>query len=451
MYDIAIIGGGPGGYAAALKAAKLGGKVLLCEETALGGTCLNVGCIPTKSLLSVAHLVESIRSGAQDGLIRDAGRVSFRKAQARKQAAVAQLVGGVGQLLKASGVTVVNARASFSAPGVVEAGGQRYQARNVVLATGSAPSMPPIPGIERALDSTGALALDRPPRTLAIIGGGVIGLEFASLFAAFHTRVTVVEMLPQLLPGEDPAMAAQLRRRMEAKGIAFLTGAKVLRIEPEALIVAGEGGERAVPCDVVLCAAGRRPQLPGIDVGALGLTLTERGFVQVDAGQRTNLPGVFAIGDVAGGWQLAHAAYAEAETAAVNALGGSAATDVAAMPRCIYTLPNFAAVGLTPQAAEKAGLETDAGSFPYAANGRALAEGQGEGLVKTLAERGTGRILGVSILGENAAELIGSACTAISLGATVADWERIIMPHPSYSEMIKESALAAHKQALHIL
>ena len=451
-FDILIVGGGPGGYATAIQAAKHGKTVALFEKDRLGGTCLNVGCIPTKYLVDKAATFEKLRALAGKDILRDVGTFSFRKLQKDKDAVTAKLVGGVRFLLQKAGVTVVSGEATLDSGRVVRCGGREYRGEAVILATGSVPSAPPIPGRELAIDSTGALALEGLPRRMTVIGGGVIGLELASAFAAFGTEITIVEMLPALLANEQPEAAALVTEALKRRGVRIITGAKVLRIErtPQGLGTrcSVDGAEETLLSDQVLMAAGRRPNLAGVDAAKLGLALSEKRFIQVDRAQRTNLDGVYAIGDVAGGAQLAHAAYAEGEAALHHILTDEEPEAAAPIPSCVYTIPCFARVGLTVGLAAQAGYEPAMGTFDYAVNGMALAEGA-SGRVFAVADRKTTKLLGMTIVGENASELIAFAALAVDKGLTLREWERMIVAHPSLGEMLREAALDAFGAAVH--
>lgn len=451
QYDLLVIGGGPGGYSMAIAAAKKGLKVALFEKQYLGGTCLNVGCIPTKYLVDKANAMEKVRSLVEKDIFRDAGTFSFRKIQEGKNEVTGKLVNGVKYLLKKSGVTVVNGEAVLKADRIVTCGGQDYQGRNVVIATGSVPMMIPIPGHEYCIDSTGALNLTRLPHSMVVMGGGVIGLELACAFAAYGTEVTVVEMLPQLLPREQPQAVRLVRNAMKKRGIRILTDTKMLRVEKTAsglrAVYETGGKEEATNCDQVLMAAGRKSNLCGIDAEALGLEIDKKKCIVVDTHQRTNLPGVYAIGDVAGGLQLAHVAYAEGETALADILGQEH-VPAKATPACIYSNPCFASVGLTTDAAKAAGFNPVMGSFAYEANGMALAEGAG-GMVYVVMDKDSTKTLGVTIVGENASEMIAFGAAAVENETTLEQWERMIVAHPSLCEMVREAAMDAFGVSVH--
>ena len=451
QYDILVIGGGPGGYSMAIAAAKKGQKVALFEKQYLGGTCLNVGCIPTKYLVDKANAMEKVRALAEKEIFKDVGYFSFRKIQKGKNEVTGKLVNGVKYLLKKNGVTVVNGEATLKADRIVSCGGKEYQGKNVVIATGSVPMMIPIPGHEYCIDSTGALNLTQLPESMVVMGGGVIGLELACAFAAYGTDVTVVEMLPQLLPREQPEAVKLVANAMKKRGIKILTDTRMLRVEKTAAglraVYQVGGEEQYTDCQQVLMAAGRKSNLCGIDAEALGLEVDAKKCIVVNEHQQTNLPGVYAIGDVAGGLQLAHVAYAEGEAALAHILGQEQKKAVA-VPACIYANPCFASVGLTTQAATAAGYTPVVGTFDYAANGMALAEGA-SGTVFVVMDKDTEKTLGVTVVGENASEMIAYGAAAVENGTTLQQWETMIVAHPSLCEMIREAALDAFGAAVH--
>lgn len=451
-FDILVIGGGPGGYSLAIAAARKGLKVALFEKEHLGGTCLNIGCIPTKYLVDKANTLEKLRGLVKKEIFTEAGSLNYQQVQKGKSDVTAKLVGGVSFLLKKSGVTVITGEAVLKADRVVECGGQQYSGKNVVIATGSAPMMIPVPGHEYCIDSTGALALPTLPASMVVMGGGVIGLELACAFAAYGTQITVVEMMPELLPREQKEAVRILTREMKKLGIVLKTGAKMLRIEKNGQLLRAVyeigGAEESADCEQVLMAAGRRTNLTGIDAQALGLALDQKHCIVVDDHLRTNLPGVYAIGDVVGGYQLAHAAYAEGEAALADILGEDKPYGTMPVPVCTYTLPVLASVGLTTEAAAQAGYEPVMGSFDYSANGMALAEGA-VGRVFVVADKATTKTLGVTIVGENSSEMIAFAAAAVAEGWTTDQWEKTIVAHPSLCEMVREAALAAFGRSVH--
>lgn len=452
QYDILVIGGGPGGYSLGIAAAKKGLSVALFEREHLGGTCLNVGCIPTKYLVDKANAMEKVRALVKKDIFRDAGSFSFKQIQKGKGEVTGKLVSGVKFLLKKAGAAVIEGEAVLQKDRVVTCNGKEYQGKHVVIATGSVPMMIPVPGHEYCIDSTGALNLPSLPRSMVVMGGGVIGLELACAFAAYGTEVTVVEMMPELMPREQKEAVCILVNDLKKQGISLKTGAKMLRIEKNGgllrAVYAVDGSEQSTDCEQVLMAAGRKTNLTGIDAEALGLRLDEKKCIVVDDHQRTNLPGVYAIGDVVGGYQLAHAAYAEGEAALADILGEDKPYGTMPVPVCTYTIPCFASVGLTTEGAKAAGYEPVLGSFDYGANGMALAEGA-SGAVFVVADKATTRTLGVTIVGENSSEMIAMATSAVADGLTIEQWEKMIVAHPSLCEMVREAALDAFGASVH--
>ncbi len=451
-FDLMVFGGGPGGYASAIAAAKGGLKVVLFEKERLGGTCLNVGCIPTKYLLDKASKVESIRTLTGNGLIKEAGCFSFKKVQSGKNEVVNKLVNNLSYLIKANNITVVQGEAQLKSGCKAVCNRMEYEADNVIIATGSLPISITFPGAEHAVDSTGVLSIEKLPQRMVVIGGGVIGLEIASAYASFGSEVTVIEMMDSLLPNEQAEAARLLTSVLKKRGLKILTGSKVERIEKNAAgltVFYSKNGKRYEEAsDMVLMAIGRKARLSGIDAKELGLKLTAKGFVEVDGHMKTNLDHVYAIGDAAGGYQLAHVAYAEGETAVANILGHNKEVDYNNVPRCVYSIPCFAAVGMTSDQAKSKGIETVMGSFSYEGNGMALAEGA-SGTVYAIMDKNSQETVGIQIVGENASELISFATLAVSKKLTLSEWEDLIVAHPSLSEMIREAAMDAFKKAIH--
>lgn len=447
-FDVIVLGAGPGGYLAAERLGHAGKKVLLVEETALGGTCLNVGCIPTKTLLNGAKNYLHAKEAAQFGV--DATGVTFdwARMQAWKDQVVTGLVGGVGAAERKAGVTVVNARGHFDGPGKVTADGVTYTSEHVIIATGSVPVMPPLPGAAdnpAVVDSTGILSLDQVPPRLAVIGGGVIGVEFASLFSSLGSEVTVIEMAPEILPFMDDDMAAQLRGAMS--GITFELGCKVESLDGANVTYTKNGEKITYEADVVLMAVGRRPATAGWGAEESGLEIN-RGVV-VDDRMRTNLPNVWAIGDVTGRSLLAHAAYRMGEIAAANILDPTAHTRGEVMrwhtvPWAVYCLPEAAGVGLTESAAKRDGRDVLVAKVPAQMSGRFIAENgfRAPGSAKILVDPATHQVLGVHVLGAYAAEMIWGAQAVLEMELTVEDLRQVVFPHPTVSEVIREAAWA---------
>ena len=449
-YDVLVIGGGPAGYACAIKAAKASLRVAIFEKGTLGGTCLNVGCIPTKYLLDKAGQLEKIRQLTSIGIYKDAGMFNFKEIQRQQAQVVGHLTKGVSGLLRHHKVTVVTGEAILKANKVVECNRTQYTAATIVIATGSRPATLHIPGAEHAIDSTELLDVTRIPKRLAIIGGGVIGLELASAFNAFGSEVTVIEMMDSLLPQEQPQAVALMKKYLDKSGLAIHLSARVGKIEKNngmcKTTITKQGTDLVIESDVVLMAVGRKPNIDCIAVDS-GITFADTRHIVVDEYLQTNVEGIYAIGDVIGGYQLAHAAYAEAELVVDNILMKEArkAYDDSIMPRCVYTIPSFAAVGKT---SSKTGSDTVVGSFPYEANGMALAE-EATGAVYVIMDTEQKTTVGVQIVGEHAPELIAFATAAVAKRFSLDDWKHLVVAHPSLSEMVKEAALDACKSALH--
>ncbi len=458
---VAVIGGGPGGYVAAIRAAQLGAKVTLIEKNRIGGTCLNVGCIPTKALLYSAELYQKVKNGASAGVIAENVTLDWDGVQGYRQKVVDRLVGGVSSLLEANGVEVVRAEAAFKDARTLvlkdEKGAERdFSADSFIIAAGSAPVIPPIPGLADAagcVDSTGALAFADRPKSLVIIGGGVIGIELACAYNAFGTKVTVVEMLDRLLSPMDLALTVKAQGIMEQAGIAFSLGTKVTRAEntPEGVRVFGEtaaGAQLQFEAEKVLVAVGRRSAAGSLGLENAGIE-APRGVIAVDDRMQTGAAGIYAIGDCTGRMMLAHAAMAMGETAAENALGKRSAYSEKVCPSCVYMMPEFAGVGLNEEQLKTKNINYKAGVFPIAANGKAVIMGEGEGEVKVLADARSGKLLGIHILGPRATDLIGEAAAYLSRNAYVEDIAGTLHAHPTVSEALREAALAFQGRAIH--
>src|SRR5712664_1914994 len=475
-FDVVVIGGGPGGYVAALRAAQLGAKTAIVERDRLGGTCLVRGCIPTKALLQSAELYTMAKAGVPFGLTADKIGFDWAVAQKRKAGVVDQLVKGVEGLLKAGGVTSMHGTARLAGKGVVDVAGEQVQAKDIIIATGSAIARIPLKGAELTIDSDQILELKEVPRRLAVIGGGVVGMEFAAMFAALGTKVAVFEMLPQVLPMVDADLVAAYTKHLAGLGGEVHTSARVEEVAKNKgglqvrFSSGGEGG--SVDADQVLLAVGRVPYTQGLDAEKAGVKL-DRGRVVVDAHLRTAADGVWAIGDVIGGIMLAHVASYEGVCAVENSVGargggagsgsaGSAATggesppktlrtpDYHAAPNCVYTDPEIAHVGLGEKEAKEKGLDIKVGKFPFAASGRALTLGQSEGFAKVIADAGSGKILGAHIIGPRATDLIAEAALAIQNGLTLEQLDLTIHAHPTLPESLMEAALAAQGRAIHM-
>ena len=453
-FDVLVIGGGPGGYVAALRAAQLGARTALVERDRVGGTCLVRGCIPTKALLQSAELYTLAKAGAPFGVVADNIGVDWSAALGRKTEVVDKLVKGVEGLLKAGGVTLVRGTASLAGKGAVDLSGERIQAKDIVIATGSAVARIPVKGAELTIDSDQILELKEIPPRLAVIGGGVVGMEFAAMFAALGTKVTVLEMLPQVLPMVDSDLVAVYTKHLAGLGGDVHTDAKVEEIAKRngglqvRFSKGGEGG--VVDADQVLLAVGRAPYTQGLGAEKAGVKL-ERGRVVVDEHLHTTVDGVWAIGDVIGGIMLAHVASYEGVLAVENIVGHADRTpDYHAAPNCIYTDPEIAHVGLGEKEAKDKGIDVKVGRFPFTASARALTLGQPEGFVKVVAEASTGRLLGAHIVGPRATDLIAEATLAVQNGLTLEQIDLTIHAHPTLPESLMEAALAAQGRAIHI-
>ena len=454
--SVLVIGGGPGGYVAAIRAAQLGASVTLVESVKIGGTCLNRGCMPTKALLHSAEVYELATKSADIGILgRDVG-VDWARVQANRQSVSDRLTSGVAALMRANKIRVVDGKAEFTGPKTVKVGAETISADKVIIAVGSKPNMPPVPGLaesKAALDSTGALTLDHIPESLAVIGGGVIGLELGSAYMRFGTKVTVIEMLPRLLPLMDAELTGLVRAQLEAEGMEILTDASVVSVSDTAsgaeLKVKTASGERVIAAEKILVSTGRSPLTEGLGLEKAGVRL-DKGYIVTDEHLETSVKGVYAVGDCNGKLMLAHAAMAMGEAAAENAMGGSAVFDAAASPSCAYIGPEFACVGLTEEDCAARGIEVKVGRFPTSANGKSLVVGAVNGMVKVIAGAKYGEILGVHILADRATDIIEEAALAIRLEATIDELVDTIHCHPTVSEALREAALAAEKRAVHI-
>ena len=449
MYDIAIIGGGPGGYVAAEKAGKKGLKTILFEKKDLGGVCLNEGCIPTKTLLYSAKLYDQARKSEKYGVSAEGVVLDYKKMTDRKTKVIRKLVAGIGLRMKGAGVEVVKGEARIegrSAEGLIRiaSGEVTYEAKNLLVCTGSETFVPPIPGLEASdpdvvVTNRELLALKEAPTSLIIIGGGVIGMEFASLYNSVGCEVHVVEMMPEILGAMDGEVSAMLRGQYMKKGVHFHLSCRVTRVEGHAVTFTdSEGAEHTLEADKILLSVGRRAVTKGFGLETLGVEL-ERGAIKTDLQMRTNVEGVYAAGDVTGFSMLAHTASREAEVVIHNLCGQDDVMSYDAIPGIVYTNPEVAGVGLTEEQAAKKGIEHTCLKLPMAYSGRFVAENEGgEGLCKIVVDKASGHVLGVHMLGNPCSEIIGSACIAIERGMTAEELERIVLPHPTVTEIIKE-------------
>jgi dihydrolipoamide dehydrogenase len=460
--NLIIIGGGPAGYVGAIRAAQLGANVTVVEKEEVGGTCLNVGCIPTKVLTSAAHTYSTLKTADKWGLKVSGMELDFSQLMKRKQIVVNRLVTGVKSLLKARGVNQIKGTATFMDEKQIEVKTndgtvQKLESDKFLIATGSIPILLPIPGIESegVIDSTGALSLTSIPQSMLIIGGGAIGCEFAYIYRSFGAQITIVELLPQILPGEDEEVSAGLKNSLEKSGIKIFTSSKVMEIAPikdgkNKITISSSDGETTVEAEKILLSAGRRPNTKDMGLEKLGIKM-DRGTILVDDHLRTNLPHIYSAGDCIGNWLLAHVASMEAEIAVENALGEDKKMDYRAVPACIFTHPEIGSVGLNERQAKEKGIEVKTGKFPMMACGRAQAENEPDGFVKVVVEKNSGKIVGAQILGHRATDLIAELTLAIQMGAKTSDIIDTIHAHPTLSEPIREAVLKAEGRPIHIL
>lgn len=459
--DVAILGGGPGGYVAALVAARRGARAILIEKERVGGTCLNVGCIPTKVLTTATALLVQAKRAGEFGLAIPQAAADLPALMAYKRRTVDQLVGGVEQLLKARKVTLIHGVAEMIKPDTLSIDNgkgdrQEISAQRIILAPGSVTAAPLIPGsnLPGVVTSTGALDIETVPARLVVVGGGVIGLEFACIYEALGSQVTVLEMTPAILPGAtDEVIAKRLYLLLRRRGMDVRTGVTVQRIERvgETLRVVAEtdGVETVTDCEHVLMATGRWPNTQGMGFVELGLRMNGRA-IAVDERLATNLPNVWAVGDAIGGWMLAHKAMVDGRVAAENVTGGQRVVDYRSVPNVIFTRPEVASVGLTEAQARTEGAEVKVTQFPFSANPRARILGEPDGLVRLICEGGSGRILGVHLLGTHVTDLIAEGALAVQMGATADDLAWTTHAHPTLPEAMLEAALGFRDAAIHV-
>jgi dihydrolipoamide dehydrogenase len=461
--DVAIIGGGPGGYVAAIRAAQLGLNTVCIEyDKTLGGTCVNVGCIPSKALLSSSeHFEFAKRHAAEHGVVIGDVTLDLATMMKRKDAVVRQNTNGVEYLFKKNKVTWARGRGTLKTGNVVDVAlndgkTEPYKAKNVIIATGSVPIELPFLKFDekRVLSNIGALTIPEVPKHLVVIGGGVIGLELGSVWRRLGAKVTVVELMPTILPGNDEEIIKEADKTFRKQGLELRVGTKVTGAKVEAkrilLDVEKDGQKETIEADYVLVSIGRKPVLTGIDAQALGLTLGKRGEIQVDAQLRTNLPNVYAIGDVVGGKLLAHKAEEEGVIAAETIAGHKVHMDYKSMPSVVYTWPEIATVGLAEHEVKASGRKYKVGRFPFSANGRARTAGDTTGFVKFIADAETDELLGAHMIGPNVSELIQEAVQAFEYRGTSEDIGITVHSHPTLSEAVKEAALGVLGRPIHL-
>ena len=458
--DIVVIGGGPAGYVAAIRASQLGGKVTLVEEKKLGGICLNTGCIPTKFLLHSVDIYQSIKTAEQYGI--SAAEVSFdlAKMQAHKNRVISTLVSGVKSLLDGNKVEVINGRAKFTSPKQVEVDSgqgkkQVVQARKVIIATGSKPIVLPIHGADSpaVMNTDSLLNLSYLPESLVMIGGGVVGVEMATILAKLGCKVSIVEMMPHILPTQDAELASILSQALKEDGVEIYCGAPVSRIDDTkggklVVLLDGNKAEKKLKAAAVAVSVGQKPNIEGLGLNECGV-VTDKGRIQTNERMETNVPNIYAAGDVVGGMMLAYVSFAEGKVAAENAMGRDSKIDYQAVPQCIFTSPEVASVGVTEEEAVAQGYEVRIGRFPFAASGMAAILGEQRGLVKIISDQKYGQILGVHIIGPQATSLIPEAALAMKLEVTPQEIVATMHAHPTLSEALWEAALDVTGETIH--
>ncbi|OPY58253.1 MAG: Dihydrolipoyl dehydrogenase [Pelotomaculum sp. PtaU1.Bin035] len=456
-YNIVIIGAGPGGYVAAVRAARLGAKVAIIEKDEVGGTCLNRGCIPTKTLAYGAGLLNNIRRAAEFGITTGEVAVDFSRMVERKNKVVSQLVVGVNYLIKKNKIDLIKGTARLQAPGKVSVAAEDGKeivitTDNIIIATGTEPALSTALGYdgELVLTSNEALSIAGVPEKLLVIGGGVIGCEFACIFNALGSKVTVLEVMPTILPVVDKEVAKTMQGLLKRQGITVKTKAKILEVKKSAGTVTAilESGEE-IAAGRALISIGRSMNSRGLGLEEAGVAVGRRGEVIVNDKLETSVPGIYAIGDVTGKVQLAHVASAQGLVAVDNILGRSREMDYRAIPNCIFTHPEVAGIGLTTQEAQEKAITVKSGKFSFAASGKAQAMGETSGFVKVLADPESDRVLGVHIVGPRATDLIAEAALAIRMDVTVKQLTETIHAHPTLSEAVLEAAEAVHGMSIH--
>lgn len=460
--ELTIIGGGPGGYVAAIKAAKMGLKVILIEKESLGGTCLNWGCIPTKALVRSAEMFESVKNIEPFGLTVDSVSLDLKRVIRRKNEIVGRLVGGIQYLIEQNRIRLISGDAKFIDQKSVSVNDSKknyhIKSQHIIIATGSETTRLAIPGVdlEGVLDSRQLLDLDVLPDKLAIIGGGVIGMEFAFIYAAFGAKVTVIEYLPEILPSLDDDVIREIKSASQKMGISILTHSEVKKIsqtDNQQLCVHfnNQGSNRELMVDKILMAVGRRPYTKGLDLENAGIKDTQKG-IKVNTMMQTDVEDIYAIGDVTNIIQLAHVASHQGIIAVENIAGNqNHLMNYDAVPCAIFTHPEIASVGLTEKGAAQQNLSVTVGKFPYAANGKALAMGDDQGFIKVIADKASKKVLGATIVGLNAADLIATLTVSVQNGLTTEQLAKTIFAHPTTAEVIHESVLATEGGALHFI
>lgn len=456
--DLVIIGGGPGGYEAAIRGAQLGKTVTLIEQDRVGGTCLNRGCIPTKALYKNAETVNSLKKMIEFGVSLGEFTFDMSTAQKRKDEVVNKLVSGVDQLLKGNNIEVINGKASFKSSKVVQittgSGIEEITADNIIIATGSSTSLVPVPGIHLngVISSDEILNFEEVPKRLAVLGGGVVGVELASIFASFGSEVTIIEFMPKILFRLDDELSKKLTVYLKKQGIKIMTGTGLKEVQQSGdgliVIVENEKGKTELKCDYLLSAAGRKPNTDNLNLEAAGIEYDKKG-IKVDENYKTSAEGVYAIGDVIGGTMLAHISSEEGKVCVEKLCGHNADVNYNAVPSCIFTFPEVATSGMTEDEAKANNIEYLAGKSMFGANGKALTMGEGEGFVKVLAEKESHKIIGVHIMGPHASDIIHDGSMAIRNNLTIENIKESVFAHPTLSEVFYEAVCSCVGEAIH--
>ncbi|MBN8199413.1 MULTISPECIES: dihydrolipoyl dehydrogenase [Bacillaceae] len=458
--DTIVIGAGPGGYVAAIRAAQLGQKVTIVEKANMGGVCLNVGCIPSKALIAAGHRYENAKHSDVMGITAENVKVDFTKVQEFKSGVVNKLTGGVEGLLKGNKVDIVRGEAYFVDSNTLRVmddnSAQTYTFKNAIIATGSRPiELPAFKFSKRVLDSTGALALQEIPEKIVVIGGGVIGIELGGAYANFGSQVTVLEGADDILIGFEKQMSSLVKRNLKKKGVEFITKALAKGVEENENGVTvkfeEKGEEKSLDADYVFVMVGRRPNTDELGLEQAGIKMTERGVIEIDKQCRTNVSNIYAIGDIVAGPQLAHKASYEGKIAAEAIAGHNAEIDYLAIPAVVFSEPELASVGYTEQQAKEEGIEVTAAKFPFAANGRALALDSTDGFLKLVTRKEDGLVIGAQIAGASASDMIAELGLAIEAGMTAEDLAMTIHAHPTLGEITMEAAEVAIGSPIHIV